>query len=684
MTDKQIKKMNPGNDQRPGTERIPENRQTGQRTMRTPSTIATDQQMTPGGAVGVIPGQMPPPGGMAGKQSVQGVLEEMEGKRDQERIDQEALRRANNTLLKYKGKRAMLERRLIENEKWWEGRAWNLMREGNPYQAQRSTKWLFNVIMGKHADMVEAYPEPVILPREQDDEQEASTLQAIIPVILKHNGYEKTYNDQAWGKNKSGITFTAVTWDSGKLNGLGDVSVTDVDPLNVIWEPGIADIQKSKNLYILSLQDKEDLIARYPQLRNKQMTSAIGLAEYDTADRPETSEKAVVVDWYYHTYSGGKRLLHYCKYCGDTVLYASENDPALRDRGWYDDGDYPIVADPLFRVKNHVDGLGYIDLGRDTQETIDVLDQAIVSNATSGAIPRWLVSTDANINEAEYADHTRPFVHVEGTVTEANIMPVQRNPLGGVYVQVLNNKIEELKQTTGNQDVNNGSIGSGVTASTAISQLMEAAGRSSRDGITGTYRAYGEIIRLIISRIRQFYDAPRKFRITGAMGQPEYVTYTNAGLQSQHTIDPALGILSRMPEFDIDTDAQKQSAYSKMAQNELAKELLAAGVFNPQNADQSMMMLDMMDFKDKDKLMQKVQQNAMLIKQMAMWQQMAITLAQKYGDPLAEQLASGVMEQAGMQPAQPAPNKGSAKASAHGDTRVEKAREHAHEVSQPQ
>ena len=54
-------------------------------------------------------------------------------------------------------------------------------------RAKHPTKWLFNVIMGKHADMVEAYPEPSILPREKNDEAEAKALQSIIPVILKRN-----------------------------------------------------------------------------------------------------------------------------------------------------------------------------------------------------------------------------------------------------------------------------------------------------------------------------------------------------------------------------------------------------------------------------------------------------------------------------------------------------------------
>ena len=97
----------------------------------------------------------------------------------------ERILEAAKTLKKYKAGKARLEARLIADEQWWKGHAWDTMREqGNPAAAKRSTKWLVNVIMGKHSDMMDAYPEPVILPREQGDEEEARRLTSILPVVL--------------------------------------------------------------------------------------------------------------------------------------------------------------------------------------------------------------------------------------------------------------------------------------------------------------------------------------------------------------------------------------------------------------------------------------------------------------------------------------------------------------------
>lgn len=563
------------------------------------------------------------------------------------RITRERLMEANKILKKYKAGKAKLESRVIADEKWWKGHAWDTMAEqGNPMDPKRPTKWLVNVILGKHADMMDAFPEPVVLPREEGDQLEAKRLTSILPVILEQNHFEDVFSKQAWEKNKHGTAAYAVYWDSGKLNGLGDVNICGIDLLNLFWEPGIEDIQDSRNVFLVSAQDKDLLIQRYPQLGEANLETDFALTQYQTEDRAAKTDKALVIDWYYHTYAGGVKTLQYCKYCGLEVLYASEDDPALQGGGWYQDGEYPFVLDVLFPQKESPAGWGYIDLGRDAQESIDLLDYAINLNARAGAVPRFFRKTDSAINLQQYMDFTNPIVEVEGGLGEADMVPITHYPLDTIYVQHLNNKIEELKQTCGNQDVTNG-ITSGVTAASGIAAQQEAAGRTSRDGNKGTYRAFGKLLEMVIERIRQFYDLPRTFRILGDQAGYEYVQFDNSGLVMQP--NPTLAGQDmgwRKPVFDIQVSAQKQNAYSKLAQNELALQLLGAGVFNPQMADQSLLMLSMMDFKGKDELVRKIQQYQQILQELAMWQQMALQLAQKYEPQTAQAMAEGIMGQA--------------------------------------
>ena len=566
----------------------------------------------------------------------------------QRRMTAARIQQAAETLKKYKSGKAHFEKRLKADEKWWKGHAWDTMAEqGNPKDPKHPTKWLVNVIMGKHADMVDSYPEPVILAREQSDEAEAKKLTSILPVILEQNHFEDVFSAQAWEKNKHGTAAYAVYWDSGKLNGLGDISICGIDLMNLFWEPGIEDIQESENVFLVSAQNKEALKQMYPQLEDKNLGGELSLTQYETEDTQDRESKALVVDWYYHTYEGRQKVLQYCKFCGLEVLYASEDDPALQGRGWYEDGEYPFVLDRLFPQKGSPVGWGYIDLGRDAQESIDLLDYAITLNAKAGAIPRYFRRKDSAINLDNYMDFTNPIVEVEGGLGDTDMVPVQHKSLDGIYITHLNNKIEELKQTCGNQDVTNGMTTGGVTAASGIAAQMEAAGRTSRDGNKGTYRAYSKILELVIERIRQFYDIPRTFRILGESAAVEYAQMDNSGLMMQpNEAMDGLEMGWRKPVFDIQVSAQKQNAYSKMAQNELALQLLNAGVFNPGNADQSLLLLHAMDFAKKDEIIQKVSELQTIHQELAQWQQMALELAQRYEPDTAERMAETIMQSA--------------------------------------
>ena len=604
------------------------------------------------------------------------------------RMTRERLQKANEILKKYKGGKARLEARLRADESWWQGHAWDGAKEQTQTEdGMRPTKWLVNVIMGKHADMMDAYPEPVILAREESDEGQAKILTSVLPVILEQNHFKEEYRLQAWEKNKHGTAAYAVYWDSSKLNGMGDIAVVGIDLMNLFWEPGVSDIQESRNVFLVSSVDKETLREEYPQLTDANLEQDFALGEYDTESKAPRTDKALVVDWYYHTMEEGQSVLQYCKYVGLEVLYSSEDDPNVK-AGWYEDGKYPFVLDRLFPQKESPAGWGYIDLGRDSQENIDLLDNAIVINARAGSIPRFFRKADSPINMDQFMDFSKPVVEVEGGLGEADMVPIQHKQLDGIYVTYLNNKVEELKQTCGNQDVTNG-IASGVTAASGIAAQMEAAGRTSRDGNDGTYSAYTRLLEMVIERIRQFYDQPRTFRIVGERAANEYVTFDNSGLMMQQ--NPPIGGQDmgwRKPIFDIEVSAQKANAYTKMAQNELALQLLNAGVFNPQMIDQSLMLLDCMDFKGKDEIKRKLQELGGMQQQLIMWQQMALQLAAKYEPQTADEMAAGIMGQPGAAPAQGAPAANGAPQAmgvpgTENAAHMIKAREYARDVSQP-
>lgn len=522
-------------------------------------------------------------------------------------VNKETLVQAMDTLRRYKAGKANLDRRIVENEQWWKLRHWDYIKEQGTTELRTKSGWLVNVLLSKHADAIDAFPEPNCLPREKGDAAQAKLLSSIIPVVLDQNDFEKVWSDNWWKKLKAGAGIYGVFWDKRALNGLGDIAIRTVDPLKLYWEPGITDLQQSRNLFYVELCDNEVLQAQYPQLAGKLKGRDFTGARYLYDDTVDLSGMSAVVDWYYHKQCGSKRTLQYVKFVGDEVLYATENDPSLSQRGLYDHGKYPFVADVMFPEEGTPVGFSYIDLCKDPQRQIDLMNNAIVANCIAAATPRWLVRGDGGINEEEYADWTKPFVHVQGTLDEAAIRQISVQGMSANYLNLLSQKIGELKETSGNRDVNNGGTTAGVTAASAIAAIQEQSGKLSRDQIQNSYRCYRSVVLLMIELIRQFYAAPRQFRIAGADGAQDFVSFDGAGLQSR--VEDGI---FRCPLFDVEVTAQKQNAYSKLSNNELALQLFKLGLFNPQLSQQAAVCLGMMEFKGKEQVLQKIAENGRL------------------------------------------------------------------------
>ena len=537
---------------------------------------------------------------------------------ERQAIGTDEVAKAQQLLEKYKAGKAALDQRIIENEQWFRMQHWrsykNNMMEGKPKPA---SGWLFNSIANKHADAMDNYPEPNILPRARDDEDTAKVLSKIFPVLLEQADYEEVYSDTWWRKLKQGTGVKGVFWDPALRGGVGDIAIKSMDLLMLYWEPGVTDIQDSPNLFSLALANNDQLAAQWPQLEGH-TGGSLTTSKYIHDESIDTSDKSVVVDWYYKKAVGeGRTVLHYCKFCNGVVLYASENDPEYAERGFYDHGKYPFVFDPLFVEEDSPAGFGYIDVMKDTATSIDEMNAAMDENIKIAAKTRYLVSDTAGVNEEELADLSKDIVHTVGRVNEESFSPLQTPVLSGNCISYRDARVAELKEISGNRDVSQGGTTSGLTAASAIAALQEAGSKLSRDMLKSTYRAFTKECYLILDLMRQFYDESRVYRITGANGGTEYVEFSGQMLRpTQPQMVGGVELGAHEPVFDITVCAAKKSTFSRLSQNETAKECYQMGLFAPANADAALAMLDMMDFEGIEKVRERVQQNGTLYQQL--------------------------------------------------------------------
>ncbi len=523
---------------------------------------------------------------------------------------------AAELLNRYRAGKSRMDARLCEEAVWWQTRhradgAAESRADGGR-GAKPHSAWLFSGVCNKHADLCDAMPTCVALPREPADEAEAAMLSDILPMIAARCDFPETYSANTWSKLKHGMAAYGVFWNPALENGLGDIDIRRVDVLNLFWEPGVRDIQESPNLFLVGLEDTAVLMSRYPHLRDRRaamrddgslFSPEMG-GSYILGGHEACGDRTAVVDWYYkRVLPTGKTVLHFAKFAGDVLLYASENDPAFCVRGWYDHGLYPIVLDVLYPEEGTPGGYGLIAVGRGPQGYIDELDGHILEYANQASRVRYWAKRSLGINEREFLNPDKRIIEVEGDIDEEKLRQITLSPMDGMLCEIRRMKIDELKETSGNQDISQGTPMGGVTAAAAISTLKEASEKNSRDMIAGSYRAYIQIMQQVIELMRQFYDGVRCFRITNRDGTRRYVRYTHTDLQDKPTGMGQDGeLLYRHPVFDIEVRAEREAPLDRAGRNELMLELFRAGFFDPDRASAADKALAGMDFEGIDLL----------------------------------------------------------------------------------
>ena len=526
------------------------------------------------------------------------------------RIGKEQVEKARIKLEMFKAAKGTINNTIKFNEQWFRRRyqeyagtdasGYALIGDTEPRKrgeiVSPQSAWLFNSVMNFVGDASDNRPRANIIPQEAQDEEEAYLLGKVIPVELRRMGFEKVYDDNQYVKGTQGWCL----YTHGCDRETKTLYVKDAQILNFYWDLEKKDIQDSSDVFYLTQMDRDELIREYPELENEASCNDGDYEQYDGNPTNGKPTKVTVVDWYYKKRNKDrKRVLHYCKFVGDVVLYASENDAELSEVGWYEHGDYPFEIDVLYPLQGQAAGFGKVAVGLNTQQYIDYIGKALVQNALWGSRPRYFYKESAGINESDFLDVNKTLVKYQGSGGREEIFPIEVPRIDGNVLSLQASMIDEQRTNSGTTEVATGATPGGVTAAQAIGALQEAQGKQGRLSNRSSYECYKRIVYKLISLIRQFYDEDHFYRIVGEDGEAQYVTYNGRTAVRD----------GRHPAYDIEVTTEKQSEYTRMSNNDLMLNFFSAGFFSPQLAPQALACLQQMDFDGKDELIRIIRAN---------------------------------------------------------------------------
>lgn len=487
-------------------------------------------------------------------------------------VSKEEVMHLLETFKSYRDAKESVDRKIVENENWFKGEHWRYIigQDKDMIGYRPSGSYLLNGIWHRHAEAMDNYPSPLLLEREEGDRKKADELSKVVPLILEKGDFHNTYSDIWWYKLKQGSGVYGVFWDNSLENGLGDISIKKIDLLRFYSQPYVENIQDSRYIFVLSLCDFDVAQERYKDIDLKKGSGEMSIKSYFGTQ--DIKDKALIIDCYERCRTeSGKMVVHLTKIIGDKAVYSSKADPNLCESGLYKHGLYPFVVDRLIPIEGSPYGLGMIDIGKSAQAQIDKLEYLIERNALISSRPRFLVKRDGGIDGEKLSDLSVDFIECDRNVDDSVVRPLQASTLPDTVLSCRENKIEELKEIIGNRDISQGDTTKGVTAYAAISALQQAGSKLSRDAINASYRAFSDVVYMVIELISQFYTEKRSFRITGEEG----VSYLSIKSDKNEDFSAAI--------FDIEVAAQKKNMFDALSHNELILELFKNGAFDKEN-----------------------------------------------------------------------------------------------------
>lgn len=552
--------------------------------------------------------------------------------------------------------------------KLYRGVQWSTQRPS--WKTSEIVNFIWQVIQSQLPLQLDARPKFTFLPQEPEDLAFSQIINKICDAEWSENNWMMTVQEVILDGYIFGTGFSSMNYDPSLLYGMGQPVYASEEPLYCYPDPECNDINdsKSEGFFKAYPVPTERLKQKYPdrahliksdctvdrQKKDKYDLQRRYLTEHSstTMQMPEISYDSQNVDEYaipktmvFEAYLKPNDVTEDVEQNGEDKIYTIKkkypngryiciaNGMKLHDGPLpYEDGLIPFQkyinsADPRqFYGISEIEQLAspQIIINKILSYTIDVL--LYTSN------PIWIVDNSADVD-------TDNLNNIPGTVVEKSPGSEVRRENGpslnpGFY-QTLDRLIGWFNDVAGSSDFSRGEATGGVTAASAIEQLISASRTRIRQRMRNMDCYLRSVGRQWLNRVLENYTAPRVFRMTNEDGSQYFLKMHVDNVKDQQGNAAKRATIQKYEIMDgISTVTDTQQIYLKgqldlkvTAGSDLPfeaadKERRALALFDRQIIDAEEV-LDSLNYPNKEQILQRVaeRQAAAQQQQAAMQQQ---------------------------------------------------------------
>ena len=454
-----------------------------------------------------------------------------------------------------------------------------------------STPLVQSIVENVQADVMDRFPEAVVLPESPEDEEIAEIVGALVAQNHDAQNFRAEYRKMCHDLLLHGWCVSESGFDARAYDGIGMGFIRHVDCRSILFDPEAEDPQDGRAVFKIQPVPVARLEETYPRYRGLFEADAYGAdAPADRGVRRDRAKTALLIEYWWREFDPRTQRfrVHIAKVAGHRLL---EDSRRSKPQGYLSEGRYPFTVTTMLRRKGSPLGLGFGDEFGAAQILADRLDRIILENAVMASKGKLLVTRASGFDVGDLRDWSRE-VHEGDSI--AGVQWMQLPPLPQHVLSYVERIRQTAREESGANDFTRGTATAGVTAASAITALQEAGGKRSRMIARQLEESFREAVRLEIAFEREYGLFPR------------CVTVTRDGRRIPVTFDTAL--LTRVTaaggkvpaEFFVSVRAVQEQPWQRQANNELMLRLMEAGAIPPRLA------VAQMSFEGRDAILREI------------------------------------------------------------------------------
>lgn len=373
------------------------------------------------------------------------------------------------------------------------------------------------------ADQIDNMPEAILVPEREETEQSAEEMTDIIGFVLYQAGWPGKYQKVMEDAVVTGTGVVQAFWDEDMMDGDGMVNIIAWHPEDFYPDPMYEHVQDGRGCFKTTLTTVAWVEEHYPDAKGYVHPDDIRPDDEASVmhEVPDGDQKVTLLEFWYKRYDAEKRKnrVHMAQFAGRALLYSTELGIGCEEddykEGIYAHGQYPFHMFKYRDVFRKPFGTGLIHDYRDTQLTIDRYQKYIDDNARESSIQRHFIRRGSGVNTEDVADMTKTVIEWDGTNIKEVLQTVQASPLNGQVYQMMTFMVDAMKQDSGQNQFNRGEGGGGITAASAISQLVAQGGKITRWHVEQFKDTFREMIEQVLWVLADYIDSDRIIKIVG-------------------------------------------------------------------------------------------------------------------------------------------------------------------------